>query len=133
MFLNLFISSSIFSLRNNGWGFRKPNISFNLQISLHCFSASLRNRSIASSMHLLIFSTAERLTFSACSPGIFFFLWTRRSSIGISCFSQILIAVSILCLTSASRSFTKKAIKAFILWEQFSNDKPLHHKYFWVS
>ena len=60
MFLNLFISSLVFSLRNNAWGFKKPNTSFNIQISLNRFSASLRNRSIASSMHLLISSTAER-------------------------------------------------------------------------
>ena len=111
--------SSIFLLRNNAWGFKKPNTSFNIQISLNRFSASHRNRSIVSILHLLISSTAERPTPSACSPGIFFFLRTRRSSIGISCFSQILITVIILCLTSALRSLTKKAIKAFILCNSF--------------
>ena len=131
MFLNLFISFSIFLLCNHGWGF-KPNTSFNIQISLNRFSASLRNRSIASGMQLLISSTAKRPTSSACLPDIFFFLRTCRSSIGISCFSKILITILILCLTSALRSLTKKAIKAFILWKQFFSDKPLRCKYFWV-
>ena len=106
----MLISFSIFSLRNNAWGFKKLNTSFHIQILLNRFSASLRKRSIASSMHLLISSTTERpIRSSACSPGIFFFLQTRRSSIGISCFSPILIAVLILCLTSATRSLTKNA------------------------
>ena len=84
-------------------------------------------------MHLLISSTAERPMSSAYSPGILFFLLIRLSSIGISCSSQILIALSMHCFTSALRSLFKKVINAFILWVQSSRDRPFCCNYFWVS
>ena len=84
-------------------------------------------------MHLLISSTAERPMSSAYSPGILFFLLIRLSSIGISCSSQILIALSMHCFTSALRSLFKKVINAFILWVQSSRDRPFCCNYFWLS
>ena len=130
MFLNFFISSSIFSLRNNAWGFKKSNISFNIQISLNRFSASLQNRSIASSIHL--FNNQETYVFCMFTRHLFLPSDTSLFNCNFLLFANLDSSFNI-CLTSASGSLTKKAIKTFILCEQFFSDKPLCCKYFWVS
>ena len=91
IFLNLFIHVSIPPLCSNALGFKKPNVLFDRLISINLYSISLRNRSTTSSMQSqrFIFSAASTQTSSLCSSGIFFFYWTRRSSIGFSCSSQM--------------------------------------------
>jgi len=130
--LNLVIPTSLLSLCNSAWGF-KNLVSISSFIPLNLHPASLGNRSTACYMHLLISSRTDRSTSWVCSLGIRFFLLTRRSSIGISCFSPILRTSSTDCVTSVSRSSLKKATNAFIFWAQFSNDKLFCCKYFWTS
>jgi len=133
MGLNLVIPTSLLSLCNNASRLKKLNVPFSSYIPLNPFSASLRNRATACKIHRLISSRTDKPTSWPCSPGVRFFLLTRRSSIGISVSSQILRALSTHCITSASRSSLKKATNAFIFWAQFANDKPFCCKYFWAS